>query len=274
MTDVRLFTPDDVPGWMKAQGREIYLGDVVDGSDKDTMGVGFARYAPGESNHWVVTYDEVLVVTGGAFSVTPAGGQKRTAREGEILFLAKDTDLVYAAEDSGAELVYVMDPDWTDTQLASDHADLLETFQPIQGSPPRRGETGLALMKEVWGPLERGESHDFGPFFDALADDVVFSTPVGEIRGKDTLVSYFGHVAETMEFDPFQRPFEYYTDGDKVVIAGGEIFTIKDTGRTHQADWTWIVTLDAGRVTRILHIQNLAGVSHLVTDAIAKAQPA
>ncbi len=59
-------------------------------------------------------------------------------------------------------------------------------------------------MKTVWGPLELAESDDFGPFFDALADDVVFSTLVGEIRGRDTLVRYFGHVAETMEFDPFQ----------------------------------------------------------------------
>ncbi len=25
VTDVQLFTPDDVAGWMKAQGREIYL---------------------------------------------------------------------------------------------------------------------------------------------------------------------------------------------------------------------------------------------------------
>ncbi len=47
-----------------------------------------------------------------------------------------------------------------------------------------------------------------------------------------------------------------------------------DTGRTHQADWTWIITLDAGRVTRISHIQNLDRVSHLVIEAIAKAQPA
>ena len=64
---VRLFTAADVPIWYQSVGRAIFLGDVVDPSNRDTMSVGFARYAPGESNDWVVSYDEVLIVTEGAF---------------------------------------------------------------------------------------------------------------------------------------------------------------------------------------------------------------
>jgi hypothetical protein len=34
--------------------------------------VGFAYYAPGARNEWVVTYDEALIITRGAFTVTSA----------------------------------------------------------------------------------------------------------------------------------------------------------------------------------------------------------
>jgi ethanolamine utilization protein EutQ (cupin superfamily) len=138
---VRRFTPDDVQTWMQSEQRQIFLGDVLDATNSASLGVGFARYAPGESNEWVVTYDEVLIVTNGAFSVTTANGQKSTARAGEVIFLPRDTRLIYSAEDAGAELVYVMYPHWTETQLASEHATLLDTFHPVGGTRPRSGDT-------------------------------------------------------------------------------------------------------------------------------------
>jgi ethanolamine utilization protein EutQ len=274
---IELFASDDVPAWVKARGREIYLGDVLDATNSDAMGVGFARYAPGESNEWVVTYDEVLIVTRGTFTVTSADGQRTTAEEGEVIFLPRNTSLLYSAEGSGAEVVYVSYPDWTKTQLASEHAELLDTFQPAQEAPPRPTADGaeaanIALMREIHDPLERGESHDMGRFFDALADDVVFSTPVGEVRSKRAFVGYLTHASETMEFSPFERPIEYYANGTKVVLASNETFTVKATGQTHTAEWTWIIDMDGGSISRILHIQDLTGVADLVREALAKAQ--
>lgn len=273
---IQLFASDDVTAWVKAQGSAIYLGDVLDATNSDAMGVGFARYGPGESNQWVVTYDEVLVVTRGAFSVTSADGHKTTAEAGEVIFLPKNTSLVYSAEQSGAELVYVMYPHWTDTQQASEHAELLDAFEPAQEAPPllvaAGPEANLTLMRQIWGPLERGESDDFGPFLGAVADDVVFATPVGEVRGKRAVSRYFAHAAETMEFNPFVRPLEYYADGAKVVIAGSEKFTIKATGQTHRAEWTWLIDMNGGRISRIQHVQDLTGVADLVKDALAKTQ--
>lgn len=275
---IQLFASDDVATWVKARGREIYLGDVLDPTNSDTMGAGFARYAPGESNHWVVTYDEVLVVTRGAFSVTSADGQKTTATEGQVIFLPRNTSLVYSAEESGAEVVYVSYPHWTNTQLASDHSDLLDSFQPIREVPPGPIAPGpdanVTLMRRIHDPLERGESHDFEPFFDALADDVVFSTPVGEVRGKRAFIGYLTYVAEIMEFSPFERPIEYYANGNKVVMASREKFIVKATGQTHHAEWAWLINMDGGRISRILHVQDLADVADLVREALAKAQAA
>jgi ethanolamine utilization protein EutQ len=273
---IRLFTPEDVQTWIQSEQRQIFLGDVVDATNSDTMGVGFARYAPGESNEWVVTYDEVLIVTRGAFSVTSTNGHKTTAKAGEFIFLRKDTKLVYSAGDSGAELVYVMYPHWTNTQLASDHADLVDTFHPVDRVPPRFGDAptndNVALMQSIWGPLEQGESHDLGPFFDALADDVVFKTAVGEVRGKQALIGYLATASVAMEFNIFEKPFEYYGDGDRVVILGDESFKVKDTGATHRAEWAWVVDVHDGLITRILHHQDLAGIAGPVREALTKAQ--
>jgi ethanolamine utilization protein EutQ len=273
---IALFTPRDVSAWLQSERRQIFLGDVLDASNSQTMGVGFARYAPGESNRWVVTYDEVLIVTRGAFTVTSVDGRKTTASAGEVIFLRKDTELTYAAEDAGAELVYVMYPHWTSTQLASDHADLVETFHPADRVPPRFGDGPdpdiIAWMKRIWDPLERGESHDYGPFFDALADDVVLELSVGEVRGKQAVIDYYLHASATLDFQPFERPLEYFADGNRVVILGSEIFTIKESGATHRAEWAWVLDVADGVITRILGIEDLAGVADFVRQALAKAR--
>jgi ethanolamine utilization protein EutQ (cupin superfamily) len=104
------FTPDDVETWYRSRDRKIFLGDVLDSHNSESMSLGFAHYAPGESNASVVTYDEALVVTKGALTVTSAEGVETTARVGEVVFLRAGTPVVYSAKDAGAEVVYVIYP--------------------------------------------------------------------------------------------------------------------------------------------------------------------
>jgi ketosteroid isomerase-like protein/quercetin dioxygenase-like cupin family protein len=271
---VRRFTPDDVQTWMQSEQRQIFLGDVLDATNSVSLGVGFARYAPGESNEWVVTYDEVLIVTNGAFSVTTANGQKSTARAGEVIFLPRDTRLIYSAEEAGAELVYVMYPHWTETQLASDYADLLDTFHPIETVPAGPGDApgidNVALMQHIWGPIERGESDDLTPFFDALADDVVFELPLGELHGKQAVIDYFAHASDALEPHPFEIPIEYFDDGDRVVMLSDETFKVKATGATHRARWAWVTHVEDGLITRIVHIQDLSGIAEPLTEILQR----
>jgi ethanolamine utilization protein EutQ (cupin superfamily) len=132
---VRLFTPNDVQTWYQPEGRRIFIGDVLDEKNSDTMSVGFARYAPGQANEWVVTYDEALIVTKGTYTVTAEDGTKTTAKVGEFIFLTKGTKLVYSAEEE-TEVVYVTYPHWMDAQRKSEHAHLLDIYHPIQGGPP------------------------------------------------------------------------------------------------------------------------------------------
>jgi ethanolamine utilization protein EutQ len=269
---ITLARPDDVQTWYQSQARRIFLGDVVDPSNSDSMSVGFSRYAPGEANNWVVTYDEALVVTRGSFSVTSADGQSTTADAGEVIFLRSGTKLTYSAGEAGADVVYVAYPHWMKAQENSEHAALLDTFHPIDGAPP--ATDARSLLERIWDPIVRGES-GMQPFFDALAEDVVFELPVGELRGKGAVIDYFAQAAETMVVRPFEQPVEYYGDGNRVIQLGPqETFTVKETGVTHRSAWAWVFDVHDGAITRILAIQDLSGITDEIADAVSKAQRA
>jgi ethanolamine utilization protein EutQ len=111
--------------------REIFVGDVLDSSNSDTMSVGFYRNKKkGEMNEWVVTYDEVLIVTKGALTIRSAEGPK-TAKPGEVIFLTKGTEIAYEAAEDDTEVVYVSYPHWMDAQQKSEHAHLLDSYHPM-----------------------------------------------------------------------------------------------------------------------------------------------
>jgi ethanolamine utilization protein EutQ len=269
---IRLFTREDVDTWYRPGEIKMLLGDVLDPSNSESMSVGFAHYAAGASNEWVVTYDEALIVTNGAFTVTSADGVEATAQAGEVIFLRAGTPVVYSAKEEGAELVYVTYPHWAEAHAASEYAPFLDRFQPTKEGPERRD--AVALLRSIYDPLERGDSHDFQPFYDAFAEDVVLTTSVGEVRGKKAVTSYFSKAAETMEFNIFVRPLEYVGDGNRVVQIGREIFRVKGTAKTHEADWAWVYDVEDEKITRILGIEDLSGVAEEEAEAMAKAQQA
>jgi ethanolamine utilization protein EutQ len=262
---IRLVRADYVETWYRRNGHRIFLADVLDPTNSDSMSVGFARYAPGESNEWIVTYDEALIVTKGAFTVTSADGIETTAHVGEVIFLRAGTPVVYSAKE-GAEVVYVTYPHWIEAQEGSEHAALLDAFQPSEERPER--SDARAFVDASFGPLEGG------PNLDALAEDVVFTTAVGEIRGKQAVIGYFRNASATMEFDISLRPLEYFGDGDRVVQVGRELFRVKESGVTHETDFAWVFDVHGGRITRIVAIQDLSGVADEVADALDKAREA
>ena len=127
---VRHFTTKDAKFYQYAD-RDIFVGDVLDSSNSDTMSVGFYRNRrKGEKNEWVVTYDEALIVTKGALTVRSAEGAK-TARAGEVIFLTKGTAIAYESAEDDTEVVYVTYPHWMDAQTKSTHAHLLDSYHPL-----------------------------------------------------------------------------------------------------------------------------------------------
>lgn len=130
----------------------------------------------------------------------------------------------------------------------------------------------VALLQSVWGPLERGESHDFQPFFDLLAEDAVFKNGAGEVHGKEAIVRFFAGTGDELDFNPFVTPIEYYGAGDRVLQLGYETLTVKETGVTHEGEWVFVYDLRDGLITRLVNIQDLSGVAHHAKEALAKAQ--
>jgi ethanolamine utilization protein EutQ len=266
---IRLFRAEDVDAWYRPGNRRIFLADVVDPGNGESMSVGFARYAPGESNAWTITYDEALIVTKGSFTVAAEDGRETTAGAGEIIFLRKGTAVVYSAKDEGAELVYVTYPHWS--QALGDFEALYdETFRPSEQGPPPTD--GVALLRSIYDPLERGESDDFQSFYDAFAEDIVLTTAAGEVRGKQAVTGYFAQASATMDYDIFVRPLEYFGDGNRVVQVGRETFRVKETGKRHEADWAWVYDIEDGRITRILGIEDLSGVADEEAEAMVNAR--
>ncbi len=129
---VQHLTVETPTTWYQAGDRKVFIADVLDSSSSASMSVGFARYDKGATNEWVVTYDEALIVTKGAFTVHSADGAI-TAKPGEVIFLTAGTKVVYQGEEDGTEVVYVTYPHWWDTQRESEHAHLLAAFRHVRG---------------------------------------------------------------------------------------------------------------------------------------------
>jgi ethanolamine utilization protein EutQ len=276
---IRHLTAENVGTWYQQDDVEMVVGDAQDPAGAP-MVIGFARYRKGAANQITLPYDEALIITRGVFTVRRADGVA-TARAGEVIFHRAGAKVVYQA-DEDAEMVYVSHP-----ALAMEPAgeEAGGGFHPAaealaarlaSGPPPGEGAgtDNLALLERIWGPMERGESDDYQPFFDHLDDDVVLSTSAGELRGKQAVIHYFTHAGELVEFRPFERPQEYFANGDRVVIVGEETLTDRATGASVRRPWAWVHDLRDGLITRIEGIEDLSGVADAVSEAITRAQAA
>ncbi|MGH8986525.1 MAG: cupin [Acidimicrobiia bacterium] len=125
-TAVRRVAIDDPMTWYQRGSQELWLADALDDTSGGAMTVGFARYRKGETNDWTLSYDEVLVITKGAFTVEHAGGAT-SAVAGEVIYLRAGADVVYRA-DEDTELVYVTSPHWFEATQRSRHAAKLDEF--------------------------------------------------------------------------------------------------------------------------------------------------
>lgn len=127
---VRHFTSKDAT-FFQYTDLQIFVGDVLDSSNSETMSVGFYRnMKKGDRNEWVVSYDEALIVTKGVLTVRFADGEK-TAKPGEIIFITRGTPIAYEAAEDNTEAVFVTYPHWMDAATKSEYAHLLDSYHPV-----------------------------------------------------------------------------------------------------------------------------------------------
>jgi hypothetical protein len=148
----------DAGAWYQPGDRPIFLADVLDHTSQSPMSVGFARYAAGASNDWTLSYDEVLVITKGEFSVL-TGGKATTARAGEAIFLARGTPLTTGRSKNPSSSTSA-------TALGASHAQV--------GARPRAGRVSRRLP--LGGGREvMGETFSRGPPYARRTPDL---TPI------------------------------------------------------------------------------------------------
>jgi ethanolamine utilization protein EutQ (cupin superfamily) len=110
MMQVRHLSGADA-AWSRVGDAEIFVSDLIDAAatPEAAMTVGYARVAKGEAMDIAFPYDEVLVVTKGAYTVRTPDGATRTATAGEVIYLPAGT-ANFAVADDDAEMVYVAAP--------------------------------------------------------------------------------------------------------------------------------------------------------------------
>ena len=104
-------TSNAAPDWSRVGDRDIFVSDLVDLATEPEaeMTVGFARVAKDEALDISFPYDEVLVLTKGAYTVHTGAGETITARAGDVIYLpAGSSNRSYAEAD--AEMVYIASP--------------------------------------------------------------------------------------------------------------------------------------------------------------------
>lgn len=126
---VKRFKIDDVKAWYQHTDRQIFLADVLDEKNSDFMSVWFGRYGAGESNEWIVTYDEVIFVIEGQYTVRWEQGAE-TAGPGEVIFLTRGTRVTYEAK-VATRVAGATFPHWQEAQRRSSHARMLDDFHPV-----------------------------------------------------------------------------------------------------------------------------------------------
>ncbi|MCY1075067.1 nuclear transport factor 2 family protein [Archangium lansingense] len=133
------------------------------------------------------------------------------------------------------------------------------------GTGAHRPKDKAELLKWIFEEMER--VGDVKPLLDHLAEDAVWmvtipdGTPLsGEFRGKQAVAAYFAALPGIAEFHQ-ERPQEYISHGDKVIILGEDSFLVKKTGETFRSEYALVTDFHAGLITRMVVIQNLCGIA-------------
>jgi ethanolamine utilization protein EutQ (cupin superfamily) len=104
-------TSADAGDWTRVGDQEIFVNDLIDqaAAPDAKMTVGYARVGKDEALDISFPYDEVLIVTRGAYTVRTEQGGAVTARAGDVIYLPAGSASASRAEED-TEMVYVANP--------------------------------------------------------------------------------------------------------------------------------------------------------------------
>ncbi|MEG8181500.1 hypothetical protein GZH49_23645 [Nocardia terpenica] len=125
------YTADDAK-WIQFGESDIFIGDVLHEGNSTSLGGGFAHFHPGTSMTWTPSYEEIIVVLSGAFTVESASGSV-IAGPGEIVRVDSDAEVTFRAGAEKVVLAFATYPVWGGTDETKASASVL---RPVSGPLP------------------------------------------------------------------------------------------------------------------------------------------
>ncbi|WP_017601781.1 hypothetical protein [Nocardiopsis lucentensis] len=124
------FTADDA-AWVRFGDSGVYIGNVLHEKNSTSMGAGFACFEAGALMTWTPSYDEVIVVRSGRFTVDSEDGSV-TAGPGEIVWVRASAPVTFRAGAQKTWIAFATHPIWDATPEAKSQASALH---PVDGPP-------------------------------------------------------------------------------------------------------------------------------------------
>lgn len=124
------FTTDDA-AWIRFGDTGVYIGNVLDEKNSASMGGGYACFLPGAAMTWTPSYDEVIVVQSGEFTVDSPEGAT-TAGPGEMLWVRASVPVTFRAGREKTWIAFATYPIWSQTPESKSQSSVL---QPVDGPP-------------------------------------------------------------------------------------------------------------------------------------------
>lgn len=136
-------------------------------------------------------------------------------------------------------------------------------------------EKNLALAKRAWSYYEKSAAErthsDYQPFYDLLADDVVFrvacapGTPVWgqEFRGKEAVMGMNAN-SDPVTIEGYMevtKPLQWFVDGNRVLKLGGERYRVRNRAGeivTILMDFVHVADFRDGKIVSITAIEDLS----------------
>ena len=122
-------------------------------------------------------------------------------------------------------------------------------------------------VKVVQGLFEAFGRGDVPAMLEGLSDDVswrILGTAgvpyYGEHTGRAGVTDFFGKLGSNVEFEHFE-PREFISQGDKVVVLGGERGRVKPTGRGFEQEWAMVFTVSGGKIKSFRCYEDTEAVS-------------
>ncbi|HJV53321.1 MAG TPA: nuclear transport factor 2 family protein [Noviherbaspirillum sp.] len=112
-------------------------------------------------------------------------------------------------------------------------------------------QDNVQLVKQGYDAFQRG---DIQRLLQLFADDIEWTLDKveqipfsGKRRGKEQVAEFFKLLDENMHALQFE-PQQFIAQGDKVVVLGHYVWSVKSTDRRIDSDWAHVFTVQNGKV--------------------------